>query len=58
LVFRIAVKQAFYFIKHVKELPRKKNYGFGISDHSVAIAGAILDNEKFTLRNGVFNQKK
>jgi hypothetical protein len=45
LVFRLAVKQAFYFVKHVKSTPRKKNYGFGISDHSVAMAGAILDNE-------------
>jgi hypothetical protein len=34
----------------LKQAPRKKNYGLGISDHSVAMAGAILDNEKFTLR--------
>ncbi len=46
LVFRLAVKQAFYFIKHVKASTQKKRIMIlGISDHSVAMAGAILDNE-------------
>lgn len=46
LVFRIVVKQAFYFIKHVKASTQKKRIMvLGISDHSVAIAGAILDND-------------
>lgn len=46
LVFRLAVKQAFYFVKHVKASTQKKRIMIlGISDHSVAIAGAILDNE-------------
>ena len=46
LVFRLAVKQAFYFIKHVKASTQKKRIMvLGISDHSVAIAGAILDND-------------
>ena len=46
LVFRLAVKQAFYFIKHVKASTQKKRIMIlGISDHSVAIAGAILDND-------------
>lgn len=46
LVFRLAVKQAFYFIKHVKASTQKKRIMIlGISDHSVAMAGAILDND-------------
>ena len=46
LVFRLAVKQSFYFIKHVKASTQKKRIMvLGISDHSVAIAGAILDND-------------
>ena len=46
LVFRLAVKQAFYFVKHVKASTQKKRIMIlGISDHSVAMAGAILDNE-------------
>ncbi|MFN3772692.1 polysaccharide biosynthesis protein [Cloacibacterium normanense] len=46
LVFRLAVKQAFYFVKHVKASTQKKRIMvLGISDHSVAIAGAILDND-------------
>ncbi|MFN4074577.1 MAG: polysaccharide biosynthesis protein [Cloacibacterium sp.] len=46
LVFRLAVKQAFYFIKHVKASTQKKRIMvLGISDHSVAIAGAILDSD-------------
>jgi FlaA1/EpsC-like NDP-sugar epimerase len=46
LVFRLAVKQSFYFIKHVKASSQKKRIMvLGISDHSVAIAGAILDND-------------
>ena len=46
LVFRLAVKQAFYFVKHVKASTQKKRIMvLGISDHSVAMAGAILDNE-------------
>lgn len=46
LVFRLAVKQAFYFIKHVKASTQKKRIMvLGISDHSVAMAGAILDND-------------
>ena len=46
LVFRLAVKQSFYFVKHVKASTQKKRIMvLGISDHSVAIAGAILDND-------------
>ena len=46
LVFRLAVKQAFYFVKHVKASTQKKRIMIlGISDHSVAMAGAILDND-------------
>ncbi len=46
LVFRLAIKQAFYFVKHVKASTQKKRIMvLGISDHSVAIAGAILDND-------------
>lgn len=46
LVFRLAVKQAFYFVKHVKASTQKKRIMvLGISDHSVAMAGAILDND-------------
>ena len=46
LVFRLAVKQSFYFIKHVKASTQKKRIMvLGISDHSVAMAGAILDND-------------
>ena len=47
LVFRIAVKQTFHFLKHLKRTTEKKRLlVLGISNHSVAIAGAILDNEK------------
>lgn len=46
LVFRLIVKQGFYFAKHVKlSTERKRLLVLGISDHSVAIAGAILDND-------------
>lgn len=46
LVFRLIVKQGFYFAKHVKRsTERKRLLVLGISDHSVAIAGAILDND-------------
>ena len=46
LVFRLAVKQSFYFVKHVKASTQKKRIMvLGISDHSVAMAGAILDND-------------
>ena len=46
LVFRLVVKQGFYFAKHVKRsTERKRLLVLGISDHSVAIAGAILDND-------------
>ena len=46
LVFRLAVKQSFYFVKHVKASTQKKRIMIlGISDHSVAMAGAILDND-------------
>ena len=46
LVFRLAVKQSFYFVKHVKASTQKKRIMvLGISDHSVAIAGAIFDND-------------
>lgn len=46
LVFRLAVKQSFYFVKHVKASTQKKRIMvLGISDYSVAIAGAILDND-------------
>ena len=46
LVFRLAIKQAFYFVKHVKASTQKKRIMvLGISDHSVVIAGAILDND-------------
>lgn len=46
LVFRLVVKQGFYFAKHVKKsTERKRLLVLGISDHSVAIAGAILDND-------------
>lgn len=47
LVFRIAVKQSFHFIKQLKRSTEKKRLlVLGISNHSVAIAGAILDNDK------------
>lgn len=47
LVFRIAVKQTFHFLKHIKRSSEKKRLlVLGISNHSVAIAGAILDNDK------------
>lgn len=46
LVFRLIVKQGFYFVKNVKRsTERKRLLVLGISDHSVAIAGAILDND-------------
>lgn len=46
MVFRLVVKQGFYFAKHVKRsTERKRLLVLGISDHSVAIAGAILDND-------------
>ena len=46
LVFRLGVKQVFNFVKHVKASTQKKRIMvLGISDHSVAMAGAILDND-------------
>lgn len=46
LVFRITVKQTFYFLKKLKKSQEKKRLlVLGISNHSVAIAGAILDND-------------
>lgn len=46
LVFRLVVKQLFHFVKHIKQsTERKRILVLGISDHSVAIAGAILDND-------------
>lgn len=45
LVFRLVVKQGFHFAKRVKKSTEKKRLlVLGISDHSIAIAGAILDN--------------
>lgn len=45
LVFRIAVKQTFQFLIHLKKsVDKKRLLVLGISSHSVAIAGAILDN--------------
>ena len=45
LVFRLIVKQGFHFAKHIKRTTEKKRLlVLGISDHSVAIAGAVLDN--------------
>ena len=45
LVFRLVVKQGYHFVKQIKKsTERKRLLVLGISDHSVAIAGAILDN--------------
>lgn len=46
MIFRLLVKQAFHFIKHFKITSDKKRLlVMGISNHSVAIAEAILDND-------------
>lgn len=45
LVFRLAVKQGFHFIQDIKRsTERKRLLVLGISGHSVAIAGAVMDN--------------
>ena len=59
LVFRIAVKQTFHFLKHLKRTTEKKRLlVLGISNHSVAIAGAILDNEKLPYEMAGFLTKR
>lgn len=45
LVFRLTVKQSFSFLRHVKSsVSKKRILVLGISDESVAVAGAILEN--------------
>lgn len=59
LVFRITVKQSFLFLKKLKKSQEKKRLlVLGISNHSVAIAGAILDNDNLPYEMNGFLTKR
>lgn len=59
LVFRITVKQTFHFLKKLKKSQEKKRLlVLGISNHSVAIAGAIIDNDNLPYEISGFLTKR